>query len=164
MKLQDLILDLLKLQTLHGGDTEVVVGLTTTINQNNNFVKIEGFATDLVSSKFVDSDELNKVVDYLKSQGAPDYNEEILTGASDIAIPGFEDDSNADSNSIEKDSVFDQAVKFIIDSKRCSISSLQTQFGIGYNKAARIMNHLEKIGMVRRTDRGGFELLNNVVL
>lgn len=60
MKLQDLILDLLKLQTLHGGDTEVVVGLiTTTINQNNNFVKIEGFATDLVSSKFVDSDELS---------------------------------------------------------------------------------------------------------
>jgi hypothetical protein len=59
MKLQDLILDLLKLQTLHGGDTEVVVGLTTTINQNNNFVKIEGFATDLVSSRFVDSDELS---------------------------------------------------------------------------------------------------------
>ena len=59
MKLQYLILDLLKLQTLHGGDTEVVVGLTTTINQNNNFVKIEGFATDLVSSRFVDSDELS---------------------------------------------------------------------------------------------------------
>ena len=117
-----------------------------------------------IHGAFVNDDELNKVVDYLKSQGAPDYNEEILTGASDIAIPGFEDDSNADSNSIEKDSVFDQAVKFIIDSKRCSISSLQTQFGIGYNKAARIMNHLEKIGMVRRTDRGGFELLNNGVL
>lgn len=117
-----------------------------------------------IHGAFVNDDELNKVVDYLKSQGAPDYNEEILTGASDIAIPGFEDDSNADSNSIEKDTVFDQAVKFIIDSKRCSISSLQTQFGIGYNKAARIMNHLEKIGMVRRTDRGGFELLNHGVL
>ncbi len=117
-----------------------------------------------IHGAFVNDDELNKVVDYLKSQGAPDYNEEILTGASDIAIPGFEDDSNADSNSIEKDSVFDQAVKFIIDSKRCSISSLQTQFGIGYNKAARIMNHLEKIGMVRRTDRGGFELLNQGLL
>jgi len=65
MKLQDLILDLLKLQTLHGGDTEVVVGLTTTtINQNNNFVKIEGFATDLVSSKFVDSDELILILNF----------------------------------------------------------------------------------------------------
>ena len=58
MKLQDLILDLLKLQTLHGGDTEVVVGLTTTITQDNNYVKLEGFATELVSSKFVDGDGL----------------------------------------------------------------------------------------------------------
>lgn len=117
-----------------------------------------------IHGAFVNDDELNKVVDYLKSQGEPDYNEEILTGASDIVIPGFEDDSNTDNNSIEKDTVFDQAVKFIIESKRCSISSLQTQFGIGYNKAARIMNHLEKIGMVRRTDRGGFELLNQNIL
>lgn len=117
-----------------------------------------------IHGAFVNDDELNKVVDYLKSQGEPDYNEEILTGASDIVIPGFEDDSNVDNNSIEKDAIFDQAVKFIIDSKRCSISSLQTQFGIGYNKAARIMNHLEKIGMVRRTDRGGFELLNQSIL
>ncbi|MFN7095560.1 MAG: DNA translocase FtsK [Burkholderiales bacterium] len=45
------------------------------------------------------------------------------------------------------------------DSKRCSISSLQTRFGIGYNRAARIMTHLEKIGMVKRNERGGFELL-----
>lgn len=66
MKLQDLILDLLKLQTLHGGDTEVVVGLTTTITQDNNFVKIEGFATDLVSSKFVDEDGLILNFEWIK--------------------------------------------------------------------------------------------------
>lgn len=114
-----------------------------------------------IHGAFVNDDELSKVVDFLKAQGAPNYNEEILTGASDVAIPGFEDETNSDTNSIEKDTVFDQAVKFIQDSKRCSISSLQTQFGIGYNKAARIMNHLEKIGMVRRNERGGFELLNH---
>ena len=114
-----------------------------------------------IHGAFVNDDELHHVVNYLKEQGAPNYNDEILTGASDIAIPGFEDDSNSDSNNVEKDSVFDEAVKFILDSRRCSISSLQTQFGIGYNKAARIMNHLEKIGMVKRTDRGGFELLNH---
>lgn len=114
-----------------------------------------------IHGAFVNDDELHHVVNYLKEQGAPNYNDEILTGASDIAIPGFEDDSNSDNNSVEKDSVFDEAVKFILDSRRCSISSLQTQFGIGYNKAARIMNHLEKIGMVKRTDRGGFELLNH---
>ncbi len=66
MKLQDLILELLKLQTLHGGDTEVVIGLTTTITQDNNFVQIEGFATDLVSSKFVDENELILNFEFLK--------------------------------------------------------------------------------------------------
>ena len=116
-----------------------------------------------IHGAYVNDDELHHVVEYLKAQGAPNYNEEILIGASDVAIPGFEDESNAESNSVEKDTVFDEAVKFIIDTKRCSISSLQTQFGIGYNKAARIMNHLEKIGMVRRTDRGGFEILNHSV-
>lgn len=114
-----------------------------------------------IHGAFVNDDELHKVVEFLKSQGAPDYNDDILTGASEVTIPGFEEDSGTDGGSnIEKDSVFDEAVKFILASKRCSISSLQTQFGIGYNKAARIMSHLEKIGMVRRNERGGFELLN----
>ena len=112
-----------------------------------------------IHGAYVNDDELHSVVEYLKQQGAPNYNEEILSGSNDVAIPGFEDETNSDANSVEKDSVFDEAVKFIIDTRRCSISSLQTQFGIGYNKAARIMNHLEKIGMVRRTDRGGFEIL-----
>lgn len=114
-----------------------------------------------IHGAFVNDDELHKVVEFLKTQGAPDYNDDILTGASEVTIPGFEEDSGAEGGSnIEKDSVFDESVKFILASKRCSISSLQTQFGIGYNKAARIMSHLEKIGMVRRNERGGFELLN----
>lgn len=114
-----------------------------------------------IHGAFVNDDELHKVVEFLKTQGFPEYNDEILTGASDVAIPGFEDDSNSDNINIEKECVFDEAVKFILDSKRCSISSLQTQFGIGYNKAARIMNHLEKVGMVRRNEKNTFELLNH---
>lgn len=116
-----------------------------------------------IHGAFVNDDELHHIVEYLKEMGSPDYIDEILTGAGSVEIPGFEDDSNPDNASIEKDPLFDEAVKFIIDSKRCSISSLQTQFGIGYNKAARLMNHLEKIGMVRRNDRGGFELLNKTL-
>ncbi len=113
-----------------------------------------------IHGAFVNDDELHRIVDFLKAQGAPEYNEEILTGLVDVAIPGFEDDSSVDGGNVEKDSVFDESVKFILDTKRCSISSLQTRFSIGYNKAARIMNHLEKIGMVRRNDRGAFELIN----
>lgn len=117
-----------------------------------------------IHGAFVNDDELHQVVEFLKSQGAPNYNDEILSGEVDVVIPGVEDESAAnDSGNIEKDTIFDSAVKFILESKRCSISSLQTQFGIGYNKAARIMNHLEKIGMVKRTERGTFELLHHTL-
>ena len=112
-----------------------------------------------IHGAFVNDDELHKVVEYLKEQGSPDYVDEILTGADDISIPGFDEDSG-DTSNIEKDAIFDEAANFILTSKRCSISSLQTQFGIGYNKAARFMNHFEKIGMVRRNDRGQFDLVN----
>lgn len=124
-----------------------------------------GFAKR-IHGAFVNDDELYQIVEYLKEQGAPNYNDEILSGEIDVVIPGIEDDSNAgnyDSSVIEKDPIFDVAVKFMLDSKKCSISSLQTNFGIGYNKAARIFAHLEKIGMVRRNERGGFELLNHII-
>lgn len=117
-----------------------------------------------IHGAFVNDDELHQVVEFLKSQGAPNYNDEILSGEVDVIIPGVEDENGSgEKGGIEKDSVFDSAVKFILESKRCSISSLQTQFGIGYNKAARIMDHLEKIGMVRRTERGTFELLHHTL-
>ena len=111
-----------------------------------------------IHGAFVNDDELNKVVEYLKTTGSPEYVEEVLNGVAEGGeLPGFEDESN--STETEKDPMFDEAVKFIYDTKRCSISSLQTRFGIGYNRAARIMAHLEDIGMVKRTDRGGFELI-----
>ena len=109
-----------------------------------------------IHGAFVNDDELNKVVEFLKSTGTPEYIHEILSGeATGIDIPGISEDSE----DTEKDSIFDEAVKFIYDTKRCSISALQTRFGIGYNRAARIMSHLEQIGMARRNERGGYELL-----
>lgn len=108
-----------------------------------------------IHGAFVNDDELNKVVDFLKSRGTPEYEHGILTGETEgVDIVGLEEDG-ADT---EKDQIFDEAVKFIYDSKRCSISSLQTRFSIGYNRAARIMTHLEQIGMVKRNDRGGYEI------
>jgi DNA segregation ATPase FtsK/SpoIIIE, S-DNA-T family len=108
-----------------------------------------------IHGAYVNDEELNKVVEFLKSKGTPNYIDEILSGESEsIDTAGEGEDSDS-----EKDPIFDEAVKFIYDSRRCSISSLQTRFGIGYNRAARIMSHLEQIGMVRRNDRGSYELL-----
>lgn len=108
-----------------------------------------------IHGAFVNDDELNKVVEFLKSTGEPNYIHEILSGEASSEIPGMSDEGE----DTEKDAIFDEAVKFIYDTKRCSISALQTRFGIGYNRAARIMSHLEQIGMARRNDRGSYELL-----
>ncbi len=110
-----------------------------------------------IHGAFVDDDELHKVVEFLKTTAKPNYVEEILNGTSEGA--DLFGDENENDDNVEKDDIFDEAVKFIYDTKRCSISSLQTRFGIGYNRAARIMAHLEKINMVKRNERGGFELL-----
>ena len=108
-----------------------------------------------IHGAYVNDDELNKVVEFLKTTGSPNYIDEILSGESESAeLFGTGEDGDS-----EKDQIFDEVVKFIYDTKRCSISSLQTRFGIGYNRAARIMTHLDQIGMVRRNDRGGYELL-----
>jgi len=113
-----------------------------------------------IHGAFVNDDELNKVVNFLRATGTPEYLPEVLTGVVDgVDISGFEDDTS----DTEKDAIFDEVVKFIYDSKRCSISSLQTRFGIGYNRAARIMLHLERICMVKRNDRGGYELIKNEI-
>ena len=110
-----------------------------------------------IHGAFVNDNEINRVVEFLKQQQQPEYIEEILSGeVVGIELPGLDDGSN---DNPEKDGIFDEAVKFICETKRCSISSLQTRFGIGYNRAARIMAHLENIGMVRRNERGGFELV-----
>lgn len=112
-----------------------------------------------VHGAYVNDSELNKVVDFLKSQGSAKYQDDILNGETEgMPLIGIDDESN---DNIEKDAIFDEAVKFIYDTKRCSISALQTRFGIGYNRAARIMNHLEQINMVIRNERGGFELVKN---
>lgn len=115
-----------------------------------------------IHGAYVNDDELNKVVEFLKSLARPQYIEEILTGESSlIDVPGLEEEGSTRGDNVEKDGMFDEAVKFIYESKRCSISSLQTRFGIGYNRAARIMTHLEQIGLVKRNERGGFELIKD---
>ena len=111
-----------------------------------------------IHGAYVKDSELNRVVDYLKTTGKPDYIEGILSGETDLVVS---DDNDEEQSKVQRDMLFDEAVKFIYESKRCAISSLQTRFGIGYNRAARIMSQLEDVGMVKRNDRGGFEIIKN---
>lgn len=99
-----------------------------------------------VHGAFVDDDEVHRVVDYLKDQGEPDYIDGILdggggeTGDGVNAVTGFVD--------AESDPLYDQAVAVVMETQRASISGVQRQLRVGYNRAARLIEEMEKAGIV----------------
>jgi S-DNA-T family DNA segregation ATPase FtsK/SpoIIIE len=99
-----------------------------------------------VHGAFVSDDEVHRVVEYLKSQGEPNYIEGILEGGTldDAGGPGAMP-GEADG---EADPMYDQAVQVVMQNKRASISLVQRHLRIGYNRAARLLEQMEKAGLV----------------
>ena len=111
-----------------------------------------------VHGAFVSDEEVHRVVEHLKSLGAPEYIEDILNGAAGDDEEGGEGgEGNADA---EADPLYDQAVDIVLKNKRASISLVQRHLRIGYNRSARLIEAMEKAGLVSGTDgRGGREVL-----
>ena len=107
-----------------------------------------------VHGAFVADHEVHNVVSSLKAMGEPDYvigrfDEETET---DVPIPGF--DNGSDKNG-EQDALYDEAVAFVLKTRRASISSVQRRFKIGYNRAARIIEDMETAGVVSPMENNG---------
>ncbi|QWT46322.1 DNA translocase FtsK [Azospira inquinata] len=110
-----------------------------------------------VHGAFVADDEVHKVVDYLKTTGAPEYEENVLTGSGDEEGGDGEGGEDGDG---EKDPMYDQAVEIVLQTRRASISLVQRNLRIGYNRASRLIEAMEKAGLVSPMDgRGGREVL-----
>ncbi len=99
-----------------------------------------------VHGAFVSDDEVHRVVSYLKSQGEPNYIEGILEGGTLDGEPG-EPGAPGEANG-EADPMYDQAVAIVLQHKRASISLVQRHLRIGYNRAARLLEQMEKSGLV----------------
>nr|WP_281257602.1 DNA translocase FtsK [Zobellella endophytica] len=99
-----------------------------------------------VHGAFVDDHEVHRVVAAWKERGEPDYIEDILSGevGSDGLLPGEAPEGGDE----ELDPLFDEAVAFVVESRRGSTSSVQRKFKIGYNRAARIIEQMEHQGIV----------------
>ncbi len=99
-----------------------------------------------VHGAFVDDDEVHKVVADWKLRGEPNYIDEILSGEmnSETLLPG----EQAEGSDEDLDPLFDEAVAFVVESRRGSTSSVQRRFKIGYNRAARIIDQMEMQGIV----------------
>ncbi len=105
-----------------------------------------------VHGAFVDDDEVHKVVNNIRGRGAPDYLEEILRSPSEggaDAIPGVDAANN------EADALYDEAVRIVTESRKASISYIQRRLKIGYNRAARMVEEMEKSGLVGPLESNG---------
>ncbi|MHA6194259.1 DNA translocase FtsK [Pseudomonas wadenswilerensis] len=108
-----------------------------------------------VHGAFVSDDEVHRVVEAWKLRGAPDYNDDILNGVEE-AGSGFDGGGGGEGgDDAETDALYDEAVQFVLESRRASISAVQRKLKIGYNRAARMIEAMEMAGVVTPMNTNG---------
>lgn len=100
-----------------------------------------------VHGAFVSDEEVHRVVGYLKEQGETDYIEGVLEGGTAEGDSEFGSESGDGGNG-EKDPMYDQAVEVVLKDRKASISYVQRKLRIGYNRSARLLEDMEKAGLV----------------
>lgn len=106
-----------------------------------------------VHGAFVDDHEVHAVVADWKKRGKPNYIPEILNGETteENLLPG----ETLEEDDAEADPLFDQAVQFVTESRKASVSGVQRRFRIGYNRAARLVETMEHVGIVSGPGHNG---------
>ena len=107
-----------------------------------------------VHGAFVSDDEVHKVVQRLKKSGTPSYVEEVLAGPTDIS-DGSSGGNAMGGSAEEIDELYDQAVAIVTETRRASVSGVQRRLKIGYNRAARMVEEMERSGVVGELQSNG---------
>ena len=111
-----------------------------------------------VHGAFVSDEEVHRVVADWKRRGEPAYIEGLLDeGANGPVIPGFpaEEGNGSGDGDDESDALYDEAVHYVTQSRRASISSVQRKLRIGYNRAARLIEAMEAAGVITEMGHNG---------
>ncbi len=106
---------------------------------------------DRVHGAYVSDEEVNRVCDAWRERGAPDYIDNMASNF-DLTSPSS---SGSGNTSGEDDALYDEAVAFVMETRKVSASSIQRKFSIGYNRAARIVDSMEEAGLVSAMGKSG---------
>ncbi len=111
------------------------------LGRGDMLVKMNG-ATDTrrVQCPFVSEEEVQRITDFLRAQGEPVYDEDILKPR--------DEEGKAEDNDTENDPMYDAAVRIVAETRRCSTSWIQRKLGVGYNRAAKMVEAMEMRGIV----------------
>ena len=107
-----------------------------------------------VHGAFVSDEEVHRVASDWKARGEPDYDPSVLTGGDDEPFLAIEGSGGA-AETEQEDALYDEAVQYVIESRRASISSVQRKLRIGYNRAARLIEAMEMSGIVTTMNSNG---------
>lgn len=117
------------------------MGAEVLLGRGDMLVKMNGANdTRRVQCPFISEEEVDALADHCRAQGEPVYQDEILKAA--------EEEGSEEDNSEPLDARYDEAVRIVADTQRCSTSWLQRKMTIGYNRAAKIVEMMEKQGIV----------------
>jgi len=112
------------------------------LGRGDMLIKMNGANdTKRVQCPFCSEEEVQRITDFLRLQGEPVYDEAILK-------PRDDEGEEVDTADAEADAMYDAAVRIVADTRRCSTSWIQRKLGVGYNRAAKIVEAMEKRGLV----------------
>lgn len=106
-----------------------------------------------VHGAFVDDQEVHRVADDWRARGVPEYIDGITDDADELGDAGMGDDVE------DTDHLYDEAVQFVTSAQKASTSSVQRRFKIGYNRAARLIDEMERVGVIGPMEGGTREVL-----
>ena len=120
-------------------------GAESLLGKGDMLVKMNG-AIDLrrVQGPFISDDEVRRVIEHVRAQGEPVYDESIVRSRDEDG----EDGEGGDPGDAERDPMYDLAVKVVAETQKCTVSWIQRKLGIGYNRSAKIVETMEKRGVV----------------
>ena len=108
-----------------------------------------------VHGPFCSDEEVEEIVSYLKSFGPPDYKSGVVEGPDDEKGGDIDAVLGLGGNTGGEDALYDEAVQIVAKDRKCSTSYIQRKLGIGYNKAARLVEQMEDQGVVSSANHVG---------